>query len=910
MKKKRKFFCRGVLVSCFIFLLILSGCSGDANDADVKVNGQAMKGTPVYNADVSIFKLSDGKIVETAIGEGTTGLDGKFSIDIGYYKGPLLIKVEGGKYVNTQTMSEMPLLKPLRAVVVNLTGNENIPVNDITDLAVDTAFSEPNGLTAVRINESNKQVSILLGSDGSKDLITTIMPLNPTKEASQDSSIKNYSALIGAFAYIPEGTTQNSFSAVRTALSSALITFSESSYNKAGITKSDAENLSNFISKASYTPLTSTGIKKYAFTLIQTTDMHNRGSGVGTFADYTPLSTNDDSVLGGYSRIAAKIEEIRYECSKNGVPVVLVDSGDYLMGTVYDLTVEDPIAFRFMEMMKYDAVTVGNHEFDYSPLGLGLILSNAIKSGFSRPIITSNMVLDGKQGTSDDGIELLKKDGKIKDKMIVTLANGLKIGIIGLMGQEADSYAPAAPPVTFNHAVEFIQSMVDDLRNEGAQFIIALSHSGVKNPNGINADGTAVDPSGDDIDMVTGYTSYTGTVYNGVTGIDIIAAGHDHQTTSAVIKKNDTYIVCAGSYGTNLLRLDVTFSFETKKIEETKLNNIKINDSFLGSAWVQYIIDTVDNILDQGLKQLDPNLSLAGTIGVALTDNVGMVEKACETGLGNLLSDAVRYTLQPYESLGVINTPTIGAVGSGVIRGGFTYGQKISFADMFSVLPLGISPATDQEVVMPGYPLVMIYFTGAEIKNLCQFTAYILGSLDKNFMSYLASGDATQQALYGALSYLKESYYINFSGVKYSHLGLYGGYQVKDVMVYPKNDYQCTQTPSLIDDATYYPCVADIYMLLMIQNQSLQYLLTSLGLPVKPKYAPSSDALITSENILNCRLDAKPDSLGGTPGIQEVLEWQALLNYLISPASKGGLESVISDNYYGTQSMGRVMSDK
>ena len=67
------------------------------------------------------------------------------------------------------------------------------------------------------------------------------------------------------------------------------------------------------------------------------------------------------------------------------------------MGTPYDLTLGDrPLALLFLELMRYDCVTLGNHEFDYTPRGLAQTLAAARNSfGFNTPIVASNMNLNG-----------------------------------------------------------------------------------------------------------------------------------------------------------------------------------------------------------------------------------------------------------------------------------------------------------------------------------------------------------------------------------------------------------------------------------------------------------------------------------------------------------------------------------
>src|SRR5664279_3929285 len=101
-------------------------------------------------------------------------------------------------------------------------------------------------------------------------------------------------------------------------------------------------------------------------TILQTTDLHHHATGadhVGFDAD--PVTAT--SVTGAYARIAAYVNSVR---ANAGHPVLLVDSGDWTMGTLYDLTLgKQPLALYFFDLMKYDSVTLGNHEFDYAPAG-------------------------------------------------------------------------------------------------------------------------------------------------------------------------------------------------------------------------------------------------------------------------------------------------------------------------------------------------------------------------------------------------------------------------------------------------------------------------------------------------------------------------------------------------------------
>src|SRR5438105_711131 len=211
-------------------------------------------------------------------------------------------------------------------------------------------------------------------------------------------------------------------------------------------------------------------------TILQTTDLHHHANG----ADHVGLDVDPvggTSATGAYARIAGYVNYVRRNTQH---PVLLVDSGDWTMGTLYDLTLgQRPLALYFLDHMHYDAVTLGNHEFDYGPKGLAQIFSNAQKSfGFSTPIVASNMSLNG----NTDLQPFFGPNKTIQTSLIRKLDQGITVGFIGLMGKAAAFSAPSSVPVSFaDPATQYatIQALVDSLRNDQkADIVIALSHSG------------------------------------------------------------------------------------------------------------------------------------------------------------------------------------------------------------------------------------------------------------------------------------------------------------------------------------------------------------------------------------------------------------------------------------------------
>ncbi|HEX3581592.1 MAG TPA: metallophosphoesterase, partial [Thermoanaerobaculia bacterium] len=438
-------------------------------------------------------------------------------------------------------------------------------------------------------------------------------------------------------------------------------------------------------------------------------------------------------------------------------------SGDWTMGTPYDLTLgSNPLALYFITAMHYNAVTLGNHEWDYTPLGLaGMLAAAKTKFGFSTPIVASNMNLNG-----DADLAPFVGTGKlIQPTYVETLSNGLKVGYIGLMGEDAAIDAPASAPVTFtplSRDYDAIQAMVDNLRNvQGAQFVIALSHSGT------DSTGT----SGEDVSLA-----------QHVHGINVIASGHTHTPLDAAhdVKNGTwtTHIIDAGYYGTNVARLDVDVNRSTGTAKTVLFNNELMSNAALASQQTglrpdvptTVLVHMTDQQLNAGLgpvlSQFFPDYSATDLskgmyhpVAVAAQDMLPNDRDPvlAPNGIGNLAADAVRavpnsiisQTLtavggNPANLPGYDFTPVqLGVVGTGVIRASMQGGVPLTFTDIYDVLPLGISP--DQTQALPvGYPMISTYVDVNDVKKIAALQ------------------------LVGQANLVGSSFYLNLSGIKYT----------------------------------------------------------------------------------------------------------------------------------------------
>ncbi len=443
-----------------------------------------------------------------------------------------------------------------------------------------------------------------------------------------------------------------------------------------------------------------------SLTVLHTNDWQSRFLGFGPNAEYTPETLNDDSTVGGLARLATLISERRTSASSKGA-VLLLDGGDFSMGTLFHtITRETGAELQLMTRLGYDAVTLGNHEFDFRPDGLAQMFRSANSYVESLvPVVTSNLAFDP-DDPADDSLQEVVSDGLIRDTLIIE-KNGLKIGLFGLIGFDAAEVAPNKAPVTITDQVATAQSRVKQLREEGVDLVILLSHMGVLE----SGNGTW---GGEEVDLV-----------KQVPGIDLVIGGHSHTPLHDPVMVNGTPIVQAGSEGQYLgeLQLEITPG------EVTVMDYIlhPIDDRIAGDP---EITELVEGFKEQVTQQI---LQPAGYyFDQALTKIPRTLTREYEDRvLGNLVTDGLR----------VASGADIALTGNGTIRDEVWLGDTgiQSVSDLFRLEPLGIGEVDDS----PGYPLMKVWFTGSELKSI--FEVLLLG--------YQLRGD---------------SYYPRVSGVRFT----------------------------------------------------------------------------------------------------------------------------------------------
>jgi 5'-nucleotidase/UDP-sugar diphosphatase len=436
-------------------------------------------------------------------------------------------------------------------------------------------------------------------------------------------------------------------------------------------------------------PLFASADGKKTFTILHTNDMHSSFIGMGPAADYTPFTLNDDTTRGGYARLAALITKRKEERKGQG-PVLVLDAGDYSMGTAFAAaTREIGGELQLMGRMGYDATTFGNHEFDLGPDGLGKSISVAAKAGRVPTVVASNTDFT-KKDTSLSDLQRLAMTGVIRSYIVIE-RGGLRFGIFGVLGKEAMHYTSGGA-ATFADPIDTAKEMVTLLREkEKVDLVIALSHGGVsKGKDGRYTDGEDVSVAKD------------------VPGIDVVVGGHSHtELQEAIIVNGRTPVVQTGKESKNLGELVITLDGGKLTVESYRL--YPIDDTVAGDRTTADEIDKLKKGVTAAVFA-SRGYSIDQPLAMAPQDLPNtFTDIAASTILANLCTDAFRTATKA----------NIGFTVNGAMRAGLQRGKTgvQTVYDIFAVAPLGAG-VVDQTA---GSALVTGWFTGQDLKNLLEF---------------------------------------------------------------------------------------------------------------------------------------------------------------------------------------------
>ncbi|SES24447.1 5'-nucleotidase [Tranquillimonas rosea] len=380
----------------------------------------------------------------------------------------------------------------------------------------------------------------------------------------------------------------------------------------------------------------------YALTILHTNDFHARFEPI---SGYDSTCAEEDNAagecFGGSARLVTAIEEARADSDN----ALLVDGGDQFQGTLFYTYYKGELAAEMMNKMGYDAMTVGNHEFDDGPEVL-----RGFVDAVEFPILMSNADISGEELLAD-----------AIQKSTIIEKNGERIGLIGLTPQDTDELASPGPNVTFTDPVAAVQGEVDKLTGEGVNKIVVLSHSGY-----------GVDQR----------------VAEETTGVDVIVGGHTNTLLGDMedavgpypTMVGQTAIVSAYAYGKFLGELNVTFDDEGNVVSAEGQPNLL-------DAAVTEDQATKDRI-GEAAEPLDEIRNEVVAESAAAIEGDRTVCRYGECEMGNLVADAM---LDRVQDQGI----DVAIANSGGLRASIDAGE-VTMGEVLTVLPFQNTLSTFQ----------------------------------------------------------------------------------------------------------------------------------------------------------------------------------------------------------------------
>lgn len=327
---------------------------------------------------------------------------------------------------------------------------------------------------------------------------------------------------------------------------------------------------------------------------------------------------------GGFAEMQTLLDIERAK-AKHHITTV---NGDFLSPCILSTFDKGAHRIELFNKLGVDAVVLGNHEFDFGP---DEVLKRIQESNF--PWLTANAIgLDGNHFSGEQQTILLDVDG-------------IKVGIFGLITVETPNLSATEKKVCFSPLVYTAKEMVEELKKQGADVIVALTHL---------------------------HTVEDRKLAEEVPEISVILGGHDHEPETYY---NDrTFIHKSGQNAYYLAKIDLLMEKDeiTNKVTVLPSWNVILNKNYPRDLEVGHLVDELQSTLEK---------ITSGPIGVLgmSCDTFSSNVRSKETEFGNLIADSLRSYCQA----------DVGFISGGLIRGNRTYqpGRILTLKDFLIELP-------------------------------------------------------------------------------------------------------------------------------------------------------------------------------------------------------------------------------
>lgn len=386
-----------------------------------------------------------------------------------------------------------------------------------------------------------------------------------------------------------------------------------------------------------------TAFADYELNILHINDLHSRIEPINKY-DSTCSAEEEgkNECFGGIARVKTAIDGRRKALTDAGTNVLVLDAGDQFQGSLFYTTYKSEAVADFMNDIGFDAMAVGNHEFDNGPEELAKFLDKA-----KFPILSGNTVAG-----ADTPIANRIPGYVIKD------VGGQKVAVVSVLATDTGETSSPGKSVFFDDEIAYLKGVIPTIQAEGVNKIVLLSHVGYRRDQEI---ARAVD------------------------GIDVIVGGHSHTLLSNTDEKaigpyptfvrnpsgTDVPIVQAYAYSKYLGDLKVVFD-DAGNVKSASGAPILLDSAFAPDAGFA-----------EKVKQLaGPIEELKSKIVAETAAPIDGSRESCRAGeceMGNLVADAL---LDRTKGQGVTAVITNG----GGLRASIDAGP-VSMGEVITVLP-------------------------------------------------------------------------------------------------------------------------------------------------------------------------------------------------------------------------------
>ena len=343
-------------------------------------------------------------------------------------------------------------------------------------------------------------------------------------------------------------------------------------------------------------------------------------------AHYEPYQDrNTKEVIGGFAKAQAVIKEALAANQAEGRETLIFMAGDLLMGTPFSTAFKGRLGVKLMNKMKFTAMTVGNHEFDYGQENL----LNALKPKMDFPLLSANTTSESGKRIFEQTIQ--KKFSGSKTKAV----------ILGLTTAETpiSTHPKNVKGLVFHDPIKTASELLKMVKKN--DLVIALTHIGV------------------DVDkeLARAYPR-----------INVIIGGHTHTPLLEPLLVGDTIICQAGAYAKYVGRLDL-------EVSEGRVTNYSGRLILLGPDVKED--EEIKSIVDDHKKLMDESLNeVIGRTEVFLDGTRWNIRSGQDTNLGRLIA----------YSMASSSGSEVAMINGGSIRESLKEGD-ITLNDVYTALP-------------------------------------------------------------------------------------------------------------------------------------------------------------------------------------------------------------------------------